>query len=200
MLQRELPRLRRYLAGLPEGLLAHPACVAKGGLVRNLLDGQPLAEMLPHLPEPLRRLAADPPVGSEWIPEVQFGALLLAVADLRGLDDRALHTWTRARNRALFLGPAYRYLMEVHSPASLLRAAGPRWATFHRGSTLEVEGIEDRGVGVALRFPAGLFGPALVRVYAEALAAALEVANAAEPLVEVVEERADLARYRARWR
>jgi hypothetical protein len=194
-----LPRLERYLAGLPGGLDAHPECLAKGALVRNLLEAEQVAGLLPSLPEPLRRIAADPPVGSEWIPEVQFGGLLLAVADARGLDDAGLRRWVRDRNRALFQSPAYQLLMTVVSPAQLIRFAGGRWGNWHRGSALAVEGIADDGVLAALRFPPGLFDTVLLQVYAEAFTAALELASARSPRVEVLAETPGLARLRASW-
>ena len=66
---------------MPGGLGAYPECQAKGALVRNLLDSVAVPDVLPHLPAELRALAADPPVGSEWVPEVSFGALLLAISE-----------------------------------------------------------------------------------------------------------------------
>lgn len=192
--------MERYLAGLPGGLDAHPECLAKGALVRNLLEHQPLvARLVARFPEPLRRLATEPPVGSEWVPEVHFAALLLAVADARELTSAQLLAWTRDRNRSLFRSPAYRLLMAVASPAVLLRLAGGRWGNWHRGTTLEVLGISDDGVRVALGFPEGLFDTTLARVYAEAFTAALELANARRPRVELVEEGPGFARYHASW-
>lgn len=194
------PRLERYLAGLPGGFDAHPGCLAKGALVRNLLEHQPLvAALAQKFPEPLRRLAAEPPVGSEWVPEVHFSALLLAVADARELTGPQLLSWTRDRNRALFRSPAYRILMAVASPAMLLRFAPARWANWHRGTSLEVIGVADDGVRVTLGFPRGLFDATLVRVYAEAFTAALELANARKPRVDLLAEEPGVARYRASW-
>jgi hypothetical protein len=199
MSSERLPRLERYVAGLPGGLDAHPGALAKGALVRNLLEDVQLPALLPVLPEPLRRLAAEPPVGSEWIPEAHFAALVLAVADARGLTDAQLLAWTRERNLRLFQSPAYRILMAVAGPAQLLRFAGARWANWHRGTTLEVDGIADDGVRASVRFPHGLFDRALLEVYAEAFTAALELANAAEPRVAVTAQEPGLARFHASW-
>lgn len=167
--------------------------------MRNLLEGQDLPRLLPLLPAPLRALAAEPPVGSEWIPEVHFDALLLAVSDALGLDDAQVLAWSRDRNRALFRSPAYRMLMAVAAPSQLLRFAGARWANWHRGSTLDVEGISDDGVTLLLRAPRALFDPLVVRVFGEAFVAALELAGAASPAVAVAEEAAGRVRYRASW-
>jgi hypothetical protein len=195
-----LVRYERYVAGLPEGLASHPAALAKGALVRNLLEEEPtIAELVPSLPEPLRGLVRDPPVGSEWIPEAHFGALLLALADVRGFTDRQLLAWTRERNRRLFSSAAYRMLMAVVSPAQLLRFAGGRWANWHRGSTLEIDGISDDGVRFSIRYPRGLFDRQLLAVYGEAITAALELANARTPVVELVADEPGRARFHASW-
>lgn len=195
----KLARLEHYLSGLPAGLDSYPECLAKGALVRNTLEVEAIPELERALPEPLRRLAAEPPVGSEWIPEVWFDALLLAVSDVRGLDDTRLGDWTRARNRALFRSPAYRILMAVATPAQLIRFAGARWSNWHRGSVLEMEGIADEGVRFGLQFPPGLFDASMLRVYGEAFTAALEMANARQPRVRVLDASATSCRYLASW-
>ncbi|HEX9051209.1 MAG TPA: hypothetical protein VF841_11820 [Anaeromyxobacter sp.] len=194
-----LERLDRWVAGLPGGLDAYPEVQAKGSLVRSTLEGQPVAELLARLPPQLRRLAAEPPMGSEWVPEAHVDGLLLAIADARGMTDDELYAWTRARNRALFESPAYRILMAVMSPAALVRFAGGRWANWHRGTTLEIEGMADDGVRGILRFPRGLFDARLLRVFGEAFVAALQLASAAFPVVTVVEAGPESARYLVRW-
>src|SRR5512138_1288092 len=114
-----LARLDGWLAGVPGGLDAYPEVQAKGSLVRSALAGQPAAEVARRLPPPLRRLVLDPPVGSEWVPEVQLAGLLLAIPDVAGMTDAEVLAWARAQNRALFESPAYRILMAVMSPAAL---------------------------------------------------------------------------------
>ena len=52
---------------------------------------------------------------------------------------------------------------------------------------------------VALGFPAGLFDALLLRTYAEAFAAALQVSRARDPIAEVEAAGAGFARYVARW-
>lgn len=195
----DLPRLDAYLAGMTGGLDAHPGCVAKGALVRNLLDGQPTDELARRLPAPLRRLATDPPIGSEWIPEAHLTSLYLALADVRGLRDEDFLAFARERNRALFRSPAYRFLMEVVSPATLVRFGSQRWGNFHRGTSLDLDGFADDGVRFTLRFPAGLLPPLMLRVYAQAFVAAFELARARFPDVRVEAEDACSARFLAVW-
>jgi hypothetical protein len=195
----QLARLEAYLSSLPGGLSAYPECQAKGILVRMLAAEEDHAGVAPRLPDPLRRLIEEPPIGSEWIPEVHYQALIYAVADACGQEDDAILAGVRERHRRMFDSPTYRLLMVGSSPAALLRAADLRWSNWHRGSTLEVEGIADDGVRVVVRFPRGLFDGLHLRVFAESFLAALDLSQARAPRIEIVEAGAGYARYRAAW-
>jgi len=192
-------RLERWLAGLPRGLDSYPDAVAKGSLTRSVLAGQPTAELLPALPAPLHRYVTDPPMAGEWVPEAHLAALIHSVADLRGMTDGEVCAWAREQNRALFSSAAYRILMVVVSPGSLLRFAARRWEYWHRGTSLEAAEISDEGVRLTLRFPVGLFDGLLLRTYAEVFTAALEMAHAKAPEVHVEREGPGRATYLARW-
>lgn len=194
-----LQRLDRWLAELPGGLESYPQAQAKGSIVRSLLAGQPVPDLAARLPAQVGRLATDPPVGSEWVPEVHFAALLLGIADVRGMSDAAVCAWARAHNRALFESPAYRILMEVMAPGALVRFAGKRWENWHRGTRLEVDGVSDDGVRLTLTFPARLYDALLLRVFGEAFAAALELSKATSPQVTIEESDPGSARYLAQW-
>ncbi len=194
-----LARLEAYLSSLPGGLSAYPECQAKGILVRMLAAEEVYAGVGPRLPEPFRRLVEEQPIGSEWIPEVHYQALIYALADVCSQDDDGILARVRARDRRMFESPTYRILMVGTSPAALLRGADLRWANWHRGSTLEVEGIADDGVRLVVRFPRGLFDGLHLRVFAESFLAALDLSQARSPKVEIVEASAGFARYRARW-
>jgi hypothetical protein len=194
-----LERVDRYLAGLPAGLDSFPECMAKGSVLRSTLIQQPIDQLASRLPLPLRALVLDPPVDSEWLPEARFVAIYLAVADVRGFGDADVLAWARERNRALFRNPAYRILMAVSSPATLLRGATMRWSNWHRGSTLEVEGVVDIGVRALLRFPPGLFDPLMLQVFGEAFVAGLELARAKNPASKVELIEPGVARYLVSW-
>ncbi len=194
-----LARMEAYLSSLPGGVDAYPECQAKGILVRMLAGEEAFGWIAEQLPPPFRRLIEDPPMGSEWVPEVHYLALLYALADATGLDDDGILAGVRDRDRRMFELPAYRILMAAPSPGTLLRGADQRWGTFHRGSTLEVEGIADDGVRVGLRFPRGLFDGLHLRLFAEAFLAALDLCAAKRPRAEILEARAGYARYKLAW-
>lgn len=177
-----LERMERYLAGLPAGLDSYGDCLCKGSLLRSALAQQPIEELSARLPPPLVPLVRDPPVDSEWVAEARFAAVLHAIADVRGYADADFVTWTRDRNRTLFRNPAYRILMAVSGPGTLVRGAAMRWSAWHRGTSLEVEGILDEGVRALLRFPAGLFDGMMLDAFGGAFVAALELARAQAPV------------------
>jgi hypothetical protein len=195
----QLARTEAYLSALPGGLAAYPECQAKGILIRMLASDEGNAPAAALLPAPFRQMIDEQPMGSEWIPEVHFEALLYALADASGQDDEAILASVRDRDRRMFESPAYKILMAAPSPAGLLRGAELRWANWHRGSTLEVEGIADDGVRVALRFPRGLFDGLHLRIFAESFLAALDLSGTTNPRAEIVEAGPCLARYRVAW-
>jgi hypothetical protein len=193
------PHVEAYLARAG-GLDAHPLCLAKGALVRNAFEDRPeLRARAGELPHGLGRLLADPPLAGEWIPEVHFVAFFHAVNDLLGLDDAGALARSRSRNRALFDSPTYRILMAVLSPMSLMRFAGKRWDTFHRGSQLEMSGAADDGVRVVVRFPPGLFDPLVLAAFGTAFAAALELSGGRSPEVKLERVEAGAGHFRAVW-
>jgi len=191
--------MERYVGGLPAGLDSFPECLAKGSVLRSTLVQQPIETIAGRLPPGLRALVTDPPVDSEWMSEARFAAVYLAIADIRGYADADVLVWARDRNRALFRNPAYRILMAVSSPATLLRGATMRWSNWHRGTTLEIEGILDVGVRAALRFPPGLFDDMMLRVFGEAFVAGLEMARARSPVSTVELAEPGVAHYLVSW-
>lgn len=197
--QTGLPRLERWLAGVPRGLDSYPEALAKGSLARSALEGQPRDALAATFPPELRALVAEPPMAGEWFPEAHLVALVHSIADARGMTDEQLFAWARARNRALFESPAYRILMAVVSPGSMVRFAARRWGNWHRGTTLEAGQISDEGVRLELRFPAGLFDPLALRIYAVVFEVALEMAHARLPRVSLEEARPGHATFLASW-
>ena len=192
------PSYERYVAGLPGGLASHPGAQAKGSIIRSHLDALS-PELVATLPDPLRQLAAEPPMDSDWVGETYLCALIHAIAERRRHGEREFLAWIRERNRALFRRPLYAILMAVATPEVALRAVGKRWGNFHRGTTLALEGVADDGVRVGLTFPATLFDPLMLAAFGEAFAAALEAAHAKDPTVVVQASGPGFARYLARW-
>jgi hypothetical protein len=192
-------RLDAYVASLAGGLDAHSECQAKGILIRMLLWEELGPSSAARLPRPLRGLAEEVPMVSEWVPEVHHLAMLHALAEQSAGSEGAFLARFRDRYRRVYGSPTYRTLMAGQSPASLVRAAEGRWATFHRGSRLEVEGIGDDGVQVTLHFPAGLFDGFHLLVIRESFLAALDLFQARSPRVDLIAQGPEHGRFRLAW-
>jgi hypothetical protein len=190
------PRLVDYLSGLPDGLRSHPECRSRSGILQVFLDAAPrLAEDQPPFIEALLR-----PSRLAWISEVTLNAALLAIADVGWMTDAQLLEWNRATNRALFRGLVYRALMALFSPQLLLERAPARWESFHQGTRLTVTSAGPGAATGELAFPARLYTPLLLRVYAEAFAAGFEHARGRDVTVELEGWSDTSGRFRARWR
>jgi hypothetical protein len=138
-------------------------------------------------------------MAGEWFPEAHLCGLILGIADVRRLSDDAVCAWARQANRSLFASPAYRVLMAVVSPGSMIRFAARRWENWHRGTSLDPGEISDDGVRLTLRFPPGLYDGLVLRAYAQAFEVALEMSRAEAPRVSLVSEGPGRADYLARW-
>jgi hypothetical protein len=188
-------RVRDYLAGLPGGLGSYPDCRARQGVVETVVSAAPrFAQEAPPL---VLDLLASP--RGPWVPEVVFGAAILAMADRAGWTDAELLEWHRSLNRHLFRGPVYRAVMACFSPQFLLERGASRWATFHAGSALHVAAEGERGAVARLDFPTALFNRLLLQVYAEAMGAALENARAGRVTIQLGEAGERSATFLARW-
>lgn len=188
-------RVQEYLAGLPAGLGSYPECRARHGLVETVVSAAPRFDV--GAPPLVLDLLSSP--RTPWVPEVVFGATMLAMADRAGWTDAELLEWHRSLNRHLFRGPIYRALMAFFSPQFLLERGASRWATFHSGTTLEVAAAGQRGAAARLEFPPGLFSRLLLQVYGEALGAALENARAGRVSIRLSEAGERFGTYLASW-
>lgn len=170
------PLLAAYLEKLPNGLDSHPSCLAKGSMLRADLGPDALEVPRGLLPEPIERLLSDPPLPTQWIPEVHNVAAHLASYELRfGRDQEATARHVYAANRALVESPLYKGLFTVPSPTLLVRGAERRWAHLHRGVSIDVTISADRKAGVfTLKYPDHLFSREWVEGIAVGLSALLE--------------------------
>jgi uncharacterized protein (TIGR02265 family) len=195
-----LATVESYLARLPGGMHAYPECMHQGEALSIWLRGSPtsaLVERLPHEAGALLSSADHLPV---WIPEVHATVLYLAIREAHFPDDAAFLAHAREVNRRLLDTPTNRVLFWVVSPRDMLRAAGPRWSTLHRGSSVNVRIRGDSSAEVELGFPAHLLPEIVLRGNATGFAAALERTGACEVVVEVREVESTRARFRADWR
>jgi hypothetical protein len=196
-----LPRLTRYLAGLPNGFDSHPQCRTSAARLSVLLElARPDAELATLLPVPVGRLLAARPSERAWVPEVPAVALFLAVADRLGHSDEEFVELNRTLIRRLLRHQPIRVLMTLANPELLIAGAALRWSTLHQGTRLLAELDGPKRVRVELRYPVGCYPRLMLRCFVTAFETALELSNAVEGRAELVEVGAERALFRASWR
>jgi Protein of unknown function (DUF2378) len=187
-----------YLAALPLGLDAHPNCLHKGSIMRQVLRAFP-TDKLPRLPEPVQTLLNEPPLASSWVREVHATALYMAICDAHFPNDDAYVTFSADFNRKLLRSPLYRFLMFVATPNRLMHHAGLRWSALHRGSTLVVKPVGEKQARGRVTYPTELFPALLLRCFATAFQAAIEGSGGQNARLEMRLRSSHQAEYDVFW-
>jgi hypothetical protein len=194
------PSVETYLASLPRGLASYPECMFKGESLDAWLGQTPthdVARLVP--PQVAALLDRDRPIPT-WLPEVHANALYLAIRDAHFADDAAYLAHARESNRAVLDTPVNRLVFWAASPRAILRSAGLRWGTLHRGTAIEVRSARDSSVEIGLSFPRGLYPELVLRANASGIAVALENTGAREVEVHLRAVEPTRALFAARWR
>ena len=194
--------MTRYLDVLPGGLDAHPRAQAKGAVMRMAIDDEHLILPRETLPDALAAYYTTPPTVNEWISEVHFNALMLAVFDAHFAGaggTMAYERWILERNRRLLRTPLFRILFAVVSPERLLVGVEKRWAAFRRGSELHVVGHTATSAELSFHHPKNLATDLSARGLRVALRAALELAGARDVEMAYALETPELTKFAGRW-
>ncbi len=192
--------VERYLASLPRGLASYPECTHKGEPLAVWLRRSPTRVMARIVPPQLAQLLdQDRPVPN-WVPDVHANVLYLAMREAHFADDREFIAHARQCNRAVLDTPTNRVVFWAAAPRAILRAAGLRWGSLHRGSAMEVRVTGDCSAEVVLSFPRGLYPELVLRGNATGFALALENAGAREVEVQLRAVESSRAIFTGRWR
>lgn len=194
------PKLAEYLDALPGGLDAHPTCMCKASLIREMIDDElpEVVEALHRLPAPLASLVREPPLDTTWIPEVHMAAIFLAIADASPVSEEVMLERAREVNRRLFASPMYRALGALMRPDRLLRYSGGVWKRWHQGSELHWgarRGDEMRGW---IRFPDHLMPAMLARAIGTSFEALSDLGGP-DAVCEVTSVTKNEAHFTVRW-
>lgn len=189
-----MDRVGEYLASLPGGLRALPEAQVRREIVDDQLEWH---ARVGHEVDPrLAPYANDSQSG--WASEVLANALVLSVREAYPTETAFLSA-IYERQRALFQTPFYRAVMLVMSPTLVTMGADRRWATFRRGSQLEMGRWKRDGTSRAstatLVHPPGLHPEPILKGFGEMFRAAVDGAGAKQSTI-VLAERGDTS---ARW-
>lgn len=195
-----LARIDAYLASLPEGIDSYPQCTHKGEPLSIWLRRSPTEGLADKLPAPCAALLDAARPFPSWVPEVHANVLYLAILEVSFGDERAFLAHAEQCNRAVLQTPTNRVLFWVAAPKAILRAAGQRWSSLHRGSAIEVRVAQDTAAEVDLHYPPRLFPEIVLRGTATGFLAALENAGARDVQMDVRRVDETRAMFAARWR
>jgi hypothetical protein len=195
-----LATVENYLARLPGGIQAYPECRHKGDALSLWLRTSPTSGVTERVPPEAAAVLASASHLPVWVPEVHASVLYLAIRDVHFADDGAFLLHAIECNRKLLDTPTNRVLFWVVSPKDMLRAAGSRWGSFHRGSTLSVRIRGDTSAELELGFPPHLLPEIVLRGNGTGFAAALETAGARDVVVDMIDVEPTRARFRGSWR
>jgi hypothetical protein len=171
------PRVREYLARLPDGVASHPRCLAKAAMLRRVLAERPLTrDEVAALPPPVGQIVTCPPLDGEWVSDVHLVCILFAIADAHGMSDDAYLGWLRALNARMF-ATLFRSVVHVPSPEAILARVPESWSVFHRGSTLSVSEVAPGRAVLRLTFPPWLFHGLALLQFVPVFEAALEASG-----------------------
>jgi hypothetical protein len=189
-----------YLASLPRGIASYPECQHKGEPLDVWLRKSPtrdLARLVP--PQAAILLDRNRPIPN-WVPDVHANVLYLAMRQAHFADDASFLAHAREVNRAVLETPANRLLFWAASPRGMMRAAGVRWGSLHRGSSLEVRNARENSVDAALSFPRALYPELILRANGTGFALVLENAGARNVEMQLRTVTPTHALFTGRWR
>ncbi|NMB75353.1 MAG: hypothetical protein GYA21_09500 [Myxococcales bacterium] len=192
------PTVARYLEVHRGRLDRYPQCQGKGGLLRDVVEEQLLAEVMDVLPPEVAELLKNPPPVNVWTSEMLMEVVFQAVGDLHFRTAAEAEEWVYTHDLARFQGKLYRLLMVVMSPIAVLRTVGKRWEAFHRGTTLDVQAEKNRALGF-LRFPEWLYLPESKINMCGSFRAALAAGGAKQTAVRLIEVTSTQHVYEAIW-
>ncbi len=193
-----LPSVTRFLAELPAGLESYPDCAARHDVVMEAV-----AQLREQHPRGFSALADPFPPFHGWLADVPAVSLALAQRDLVFDTDEAWLDFVREAQARVNKKPMYRTVLKLLSPTLLLMSIGKRWATFRRGSTLQLQGLE-RGERIVatleLAYPAGLFPPLLIQAQRVRIEDVLRANGLKELDSEVIPVNASSTELRFAWK
>jgi hypothetical protein len=155
--------LDAYFAQLPNGLASFPDYKAKASMVRTALEVLPVAADAPDLPEVLQRHLRKLPFTSSWIPEAEWIAVCLAMADVHGLDTERFREFWYATMARLTSG-VYATVLSWIDPRTLLKRTAERWAMFHQGLEFSTA-ARGESMELVLRYPTPLLPDIIIDGY-----------------------------------
>lgn len=183
----QLPHTCRYVESLPEGLASYPELRVKGSVPRIALLDPPPGFVSERLPPEVGSMLDNPPLVSDWVPEVHVVALSNALLDLSFASEAELFQWIEIRLEQLTTGRMYRALASMASPHQLVRMASRAYKKFRQGSSRTVvEKADNYNIGL-IEYPDCAFNPLYMEFIGISLLGPYRLSRAKNPGWKVLE-------------
>lgn len=173
-----------YVQALPAGLASFPDCMAKASMVRTAFQTLPLNVEQPGLPDLLKTYLSTPPLANAWIPETEYVAVCLAIADAHGLDTAGFQSLWYGSMQRMTKG-LYAALLGWVSPHTLLRTLATRWDHFHLGTTAAATALDD-SLEICLEYPEPLWPDLIVKGYVSVFQALVDRSSKPDARVRLI--------------
>ena len=135
----------------------------------------------------------------DWVPTVHANVLYLAIRGAQFADDAAFLVHATACSRSWLRTPANRALFWVMTPKDILRATAPRWATVHRGVSINVRIRGENAAELELGFAPHLFPDTILLAMKTGFVVVLENAGAHNVAIDLHTVEPTRALFVGRW-
>ena len=174
------PTVAHYLETLPDGVRSYPDAKIRGGLVNAVLKEVRFSDTRGALPDAVCDWIEQPPLQSEWIPQVIARVLLRSLHDEHFKTREAYLNWAYESQRKVLSGPLYKILFLGVSPERLIKMSASRYAHFHVGLSMEILDRSGNTATARLHHPPLLCTPFDHAATLEGFRAGLELAGGRE--------------------
>jgi hypothetical protein len=188
-----------YLAQLPDGIRSYGDMVARASVFNKFFFDSPFRRDYSRLPPEVAALVAKPPEPKAWVPEVYLTSVILGRVEQLAVSEKDFLAWCYQENRRMFMQPLNRLLVLAATPEMLLRGAASRFAEFHKGIGVSALPRGQREWELLMTHRPGLVPELVLRAYATAFTAAMEVSRLKEVRCELVECNPSHGRWRLTW-
>ena len=194
------PTVAHYLETLPEGVHSYPDAKIRGGLVGSILQEDRFSDARGALPDVVCDWIEQPPVQSEWIPQVVARVLLRALYDDHFKTREAYLKWAYESQRRVISGPLYKMLFLGVTPERLIKTSASRYGHFHQGLRMEILDRSPNAATGLLHHPPRLCTPFDHHATIEGFRVGLELAGGRDVVSNVAEYDDDSALLKFSWR
>ncbi len=192
------PRMRSYLAKLPDAENSYPDCQIRAGLVNISLDMQPFP-LLTETPAWLREFVTERRPATNLLSLVRCNAWVMATVDgaFGGNVERYLR-FNYTVNRRFAENRMYALMYRMVTPSFVMHTLPTAFRHLMPGVQASLEARVGGG-SLVLRFPDYLYNDVLLQGWSAAFRAMVENAGGQDPVANLTDQSKSSAHYELSW-